>query len=117
MNMKSLVLVMIGLAGGLAAADEATTHGGADVLPPALADRPTNVVVRVPATATNAVVFYTPPRAIDNRDGALPVICQPASGSTIPLGTAMVVCTAIDAASNRIDYYFMVRVVAGPRSR
>jgi hypothetical protein len=63
-------------------------------------------VITVPAPITveatgpsGAVVVYTA-FAVDNFDGAVPVVCTPASGSTFPLGTTLVSCTAHDAAGN-----------------
>ena len=38
--------------------------------------------------------------AADVRDGAITPVCTPASGSTFPLGTTTVTCTATDKAGN-----------------
>jgi hypothetical protein len=65
----------------------------------------------VPATsATGAVVTYAPPTATDLAGGAIPVSCVPASGSTFPLGTTTVTCTAVDAAGNTAKATFTVTV-------
>src|SRR5918997_1728211 len=52
------------------------------------------------ATGQNgAAVTYTA-TATDAVDGSVPVTCDPASGSTFPLGTTTVNCSATDAAGN-----------------
>jgi len=73
-------------------------------------------VITVPAPITaeatgpsGAVVVYTA-FAIDNFDGPVPVVCTPASGSTFPLGTTLVSCTAHDAAGNIGTNAFTVTV-------
>jgi hypothetical protein len=50
--------------------------------------------------SATAVVTYTA-TAADAIDGALPVICSPASGSTFPNGTTTVRCVATDAHANQ----------------
>ena len=47
-----------------------------------------------------AVVTYALPTASDAVDGAVAVSCAPASGTTFPVGTTLVTCTARDAAGN-----------------
>jgi hypothetical protein len=73
-------------------------------------------VVTVPADATveatgptGAVFSYTA-SATDNIDGALPVSCAPPSGSTFPLGTTTVTCTATDTHGNTGSASFTVTV-------
>jgi subtilisin-like proprotein convertase family protein len=75
--------------------------------------------VTVPATITvlasspaGAVVTYSA-SATDAIDGDVPVTCAPPSGSTFPLGTTMVTCTATDAAGNVGTATFQV-MVGGP---
>jgi hypothetical protein len=48
--------------------------------------------------------------ATDNKDGAVPVNCTPASGSLLPVGTTTVNCSATDAASNNASGSFTVTV-------
>ncbi|MBS1787862.1 MAG: HYR domain-containing protein [Acidobacteria bacterium] len=48
------------------------------------------------------VVTYTPPTATDNC-GSATVSCVPASGSSFPLGTTTVTCTASDSSPNSPD--------------
>jgi large repetitive protein len=49
--------------------------------------------------------------AVDGLDGAVRVLCAPASGSTFPLGTTAVTCTATDAHGNVASSGFTVTVV------
>ncbi|OFW04107.1 MAG: hypothetical protein A3I61_15640 [Acidobacteria bacterium RIFCSPLOWO2_02_FULL_68_18] len=49
--------------------------------------------------------------ALDDVDGAVAVSCEPASGSTFPLGTTTVTCEATDAAGNTASASFDVAVV------
>ena len=76
----------------------------------------TTPVVTVPANITTpatspagAVVTYTA-TANDDRDGPLTPTCTPASGSTFPVGTTTVTCTATDAAGNTGTNSFTVTV-------
>src|SRR5581483_885945 len=64
----------------------------------------------VPATsASGAAVSYTA-SAVDLVDGSRPVTCTPPSGSTFPIGTTTVTCTASDAAGNTARGTFVVTV-------
>ncbi len=54
---------------------------------------------------------YTPPIATDAVDGAVPVTCLPASGSTFPLGANTVTCTSTDKATNTTSHTFTITVV------
>jgi hypothetical protein len=58
---------------------------------------------------TGAVVTYTA-SATDLVDGPVAVICSPASGTTVALGTAMVSCSAADAHGNKATNSFTVTV-------
>ena len=58
-----------------------------------------------------AVTTWTSPTATDLVSGTLPVLCAPASGSTFPIGTTIVTCSATDAALNRTPATFRVTVV------
>src|SRR5262249_10202800 len=62
-----------------------------------------------------AVVSYDV-SATDLRDGAVPVLCTPASGSAFPFGTTAVTCTASDSIGNATSASFTVTVAdtAGP---
>jgi hypothetical protein len=80
-----------------------------DTQPPSITC-PTNVAALTaracPAPTTN-VVNYPPPTASDNCPGVT-VVCVPPSGSTFPLGTTTVTCTATDAAGNTATCSFTV---------
>jgi subtilisin-like proprotein convertase family protein len=76
-------------------------------------------VITVPATISvlatspaGAVVTYSV-TATDDIDGPVPVTCTPPSGSTFPIGTTTVECTATDAAGNVGTASFQV-IVGGP---
>jgi HYR domain len=78
-----------------------------DTTPPTL-----NLPSPITAEATGpsgAVVTYTA-TADDIVDGTLPASCSPASGSTFPVGTTSVDCTATDAHSNSSSGSFSVTV-------
>ncbi len=65
----------------------------------------------VVATSPNGMaVTFAAPTATDNC-GAPTVTCSPASGSTFPIGTTTVTCTATDAAANSSAYAFTVSVL------
>ena len=73
----------------------------------------TRPVVTVPAdiVSPTPVVTFTA-TATDNIDGALPVVCDPASGSTFDPGETIVDCSATDAHANVGTASFTV--VIGP---
>lgn len=68
-----------------------------------------------PSGQTSAVVNYPPPTVSDNLPGAT-VVCVPASGSSFPLGTTTVNCTAADARGNKASCSFIV-TVGGPQAK
>ncbi|MGD0196567.1 MAG: HYR domain-containing protein [Solirubrobacteraceae bacterium] len=81
-----------------------------DLTPPTI----TGVPSAVTATATSsagATVSYTSPTASDIVYGAVSVNCSPASGSTFPIGTTTVSCSATDGAANTAAATFTVSVV------
>ncbi len=55
---------------------------------------------------------YTPPTGTDEQGGAATVACLPASGSTFPVGTTTVTCTATDAVGHTATGTFSVIVGA-----
>lgn len=86
------------------------------VTAPAVVTDTTPPVVTVPAAvsatatgASQAVVGYEA-SAWDETDGALPVSCSPASGSSFAVGSTTVLCTATDAAGNVGSASFTVTV-------
>src|SRR5262249_50645163 len=60
-----------------------------------------------------AAVTFTA-SATDDKDGAIPVMLSPPSGSTFPLGITEVVATAVDFAGNRATKQFFGNVVDTP---
>jgi RHS repeat-associated protein len=60
--------------------------------------------------SSGAQVNYTAPKATDEVDGEVPVNCDPASGSTFPIGTTTVTCTVTDKAGNEATASFNVTV-------
>jgi len=62
-------------------------------------------------------VVYFAPAATDDFDPAPAIVCTPPSGSTFPLGTTQVVCTATDACGNQSTCQFEVTVAHKVRRR
>lgn len=85
-----------------------------DVTAPVISGVPADIT-REATGPGGAVVTYPSPTAEDNTDGALPVSCDPASGSLFPIGTTVVLCTATDAAGNSTSDTFNV-TVTDPRT-
>jgi len=74
-------------------------------------------VIEVPSTMTleaegpaGSVVSYTV-TALDDTDGPLTPTCMPPSGSTFPLGSTTVSCSATDSAGNSGEASFEISVV------
>jgi hypothetical protein len=61
-------------------------------------------------SAAGAVGTYSA-TASDLVDGSVPVTCAPPSGSTFPLGTTTVVCSASDAHENEVSGSFLIHVL------
>jgi hypothetical protein len=80
-----------------------------DETPPVIAGVPADIT-KTATGASGAAVTYTNPTATDNVDGTDPVSCVPPSGSTFPLGTTTVTCTATDKAGNGAMATFKVTV-------
>lgn len=78
-----------------------------DTTPPALA-LPADITRAAPSPAGTAVTWTA--SASDLVSGARPVVCTPASGSTFPVGTRTVACSASDAAGNLATGTFRVTV-------
>jgi hypothetical protein len=81
-----------------------------DTTPPALSNVPASVTLEASGPG-GAVAAYTAPSATDLVDGARPVGCSPASGSTFALGANTVTCTASDTRGNTATASFTVTVV------
>ena len=78
-----------------------------DTTPPVVTVPPN---ATVEATGPTGAVFTYAASATDNIDGVVPVTCTPASGSTFPLGTTTVTCTATDTHGNIGSASFTVTV-------
>jgi hypothetical protein len=71
---------------------------------------PSSITVEA-ISVSGAIVTYTA-SAFDAVDGVVPVVCSPASGSTFPIGTTTVNCTASDSRHNTSTGSFTVSVVS-----
>jgi hypothetical protein len=80
---------------------------GGDVVPPVL-ELPNDMTVEA-TSPTGAAVTY-PASATDQVDPTVPVTCTPTSGSSFPLGTTTVDCTATDDAGNTATGSFKITV-------
>jgi hypothetical protein len=80
-----------------------------DTTAPVLAGMPADRSVST-TEASGAAVTYAAPTATDVVDAAPAVACSPASGSTFPVGTTPVTCTATDASQNASSAAFDVTV-------
>ncbi len=79
-----------------------------DGLPPPVIAVPGDITAEATSEA-GAVVSYTA-TAVDSADGPVPVTCAPPSGSTFPLGTTAVLCSATNTAGNSESATFSVTV-------
>ena len=61
-------------------------------------------------TGDSATATWTTPTATDSQDTAVDVVCTPGSGSSFPVGTTVVTCTATDHAGNTDSATFTVTV-------
>ena len=83
------------------------TVSGADTVAPVIT---VPSPITLPATGASGAVATFTASALDAIDGTVAVTCVPASGSTFPLGTTTVTCTAKDAANNTATGTFTVTV-------
>jgi len=68
----------------------------------------------VECTGIGGAVVTFAVSASDDLDPSPSVVCEPASGSTLPVGEHLVTCVATDAAGNQSMCSFQVTVTAGP---
>lgn len=85
--------------------DAFVTRIGIDVTPPAIT-APSSVVADATGPTGGVVTFSV--SALDDLDGEVGVTCSPPSGSTFPIGTTTVTCTASDATGNNATASFEV---------
>ena len=79
-----------------------------DTTPPSLTV-PSNISVQTQSPGGRTVSYSA--SATDNLDGAITPSCSPGSGSTFPVGTTTVTCTATDKHGNTAQKSFTVTVV------
>lgn len=80
-----------------------------DTTNPSLTGMPSSMTLTT-GNPAGATLIYTAPEATDVADSAPTVGCLPASGSTIPVGTTTVTCTATDASGNHVSASFTATV-------
>jgi hypothetical protein len=80
-----------------------------DTTAPSLSGMPSDRSV-VTADPGGAAVTWSAPSADDVADASPSIGCSPASGSTFPVGTTTVTCTATDASGNHASASFAVSV-------
>jgi len=80
-----------------------------DTTPPIIFGTPASFALEA-TSAGGASVTWAPLTATDIVDGAVEVVCVPASGATFAVGTTTVTCTAADAHSNAARASFDVTV-------
>lgn len=90
-----------------AASTGSTAFSVVDVVAPVI-DGLVNIVVEANGPSGSVVTFS--PTATDDVDGSVAVSCLPPSGSSFPLGTTTVVCSASDAAGHKTSGSFTVTV-------
>jgi hypothetical protein len=79
-------------------------------VPPVISGIPADAAIEATGPA-GAAYTYVAPTATDDVDGTDAVDCNPASGSTFPLGDTTVTCTATDSVGNTASAHFTVHVV------
>jgi hypothetical protein len=87
-----------------------TAGGGLDTTPPILS-LPGNLTVGATGPAGAVVTYTVTATDPDNSPSSLTLTCAPASGSTFPIGTTTVNCSAVDPAGNQAAGSFTVTVL------
>jgi hypothetical protein len=105
----TVVCTAIDKAGNKATASFTVTINGNVTSTPPTFTAPANQTLTA-TSAVGAVATYTTPVATDVKDGTAPVTCVPASGSTFPIGTTTVKCTATNKAGLTTTASFTVTV-------
>ena len=78
-------------------------------IPPTITGTPANLTSEA-TSSSGATVSYASPTATDSNGTSVPVTCQPTSGSTFPIATTTVICTATDSFGNTAQSTFTVMV-------
>jgi hypothetical protein len=99
----------IALGGSIAYDDVDVSAAISDTTPPVITV-PANITVAATSQAGTTVTFAA--SANDAVDGSVPVTCTPTSGSTFPIGTTTVNCSASDKAGNIGHASFTITVTA-----
>ena len=86
-----------------------------DTIAPSIVTCPADITVEC-TSPDGASVTFADPTVVDLCDPAPAVNCSPASGSTFPIGTTTVTCTATDASNNSSNCTFSVTVVTAAPS-
>ena len=89
-----------------------------DTTAPSFTSRVQDTTVQAATGRSGATVTYATPTAYDIVDGPVAVSCSPSSGSTFPLATTTVTCTARDSHGNTAssqDATFTVTVIPASR--
>jgi HYR domain len=81
--------------------------GPSDSVPPSITV-PADITIAAEGPGGRPVSYNA--SAVDDVDGTVAVTCAPPSGSTFPIGTTSVTCTASDAAGNAASASFTVHV-------
>ncbi len=81
-----------------------------DTTAPVISGVPKDMTVEA-TSADGAIATWAAPTAADLVDGTVAVSCSSASGSTFPIGETTVTATATDAAGNKAEASFKVKVV------
>lgn len=99
---------LIGVTENVTVTDSLAITPMPDTVPPSLRGPE---LIDVPATSPSGAVVTFAVLARDDRDlDPPPVTCHPPSGSTFPVGTTTVTCTATDRAGNQATATFSVTV-------
>jgi hypothetical protein len=81
----------------------------ADTTPPVIVV-PSDITI--PALDSSGATVSFTATANDTVDGAITPVCEPPSGSTFPIGSTIVECTATDSSGNSASESFTVTIIA-----
>jgi 6-phosphogluconolactonase (cycloisomerase 2 family) len=81
-----------------------------DIQPPQITCPADKTAVTASACDAAVIVTYPAPMVSDNCPNNLVVVCNPPSGSSFPLGSTTVTCTATDGGGNQAQCSFKVTV-------